>query len=105
MPRFAFGKRRSTAEGDNEPAPPSFRVLDRSEVIEGNGKAFDGGARLSAKHQALPRTTQSDLTYEDDLFADFKPTTNRYVLISFQWSFEAVGAGALPISYTGCQSW
>ncbi|KAJ4394412.1 hypothetical protein N0V93_003629 [Gnomoniopsis smithogilvyi] len=77
MPRFAFGKRRSTAEGDNEAAPPSFRVLDRSEVNEGNGKSFDGGVRLSAKQHTLPRTTVSDLTYEDDLFADYKPNANR----------------------------
>lgn len=90
MPRFAFGKRRSTAEGDNEVAAPSFRVLDRSEVSEGNGKNFDGGARLSAKTQTLPRTTVSDLTYEDDLFADYKPNTNRYVLVSFQWVIEAL---------------
>lgn len=87
MPRFAFGKRRSTAEGDNEAAIPSFRVLDRSEVNEGNGKSFDGGVRLSAKQQTLPRTTVSDLTYEDDLFADYKPNANRYVPISFQWPF------------------
>lgn len=101
MPRFAFGKRRSTAEGDGEAAPPSFRVLDRSEVGEGNGKTFDGGARLSAKQQSLPRTTVSDLTYEDDLFADYKPNTNRYVPVSFQWVVEAVVARALSISHTG----
>ncbi|CAN8098776.1 unnamed protein product [Discula destructiva] len=74
MPRFAFGKRKSTAEGDNDVAPPSFRVLDRSEVNDGNGKSFDGGARLSLK-QGLQRATISDLSYEDDLFADFKPNT------------------------------
>lgn len=78
MPRFAFGKRKSTAEGDNDVAPSSFRVLDRSEVNDGNVKTFDGGARFS--RQGLPRTTVSDLAYEEDLFADFKPnTTNRYV--------------------------
>ncbi|KAF3762308.1 hypothetical protein M406DRAFT_341546 [Cryphonectria parasitica EP155] len=77
MPRFAFGKRRSTAEGDNEVPPPSFRVLDRSEVAEGNGKSFDGGVRLSAKTHVLPRTTVSDISYEDNIFADLKPNTNR----------------------------
>lgn len=80
MPKFAFGKRKSTAEGDNDAAPPSFRVLDRSEVNDGVAKPFDGGARLSTKLQGAPRTAVSDLSYEDNLFADFKPnTTNRYV--------------------------
>lgn len=87
MPRFAFGKRRSTAEGDNEVPPPSFRVLDRSEVIDAAGKTFDNGARLSTKQQGLPRSAVADLSYEDDLFSDFKPnTTNRYVVPGFHSS-------------------
>lgn len=84
MPRFAFGKRKSAAEGDNDVAAPSFRVLDRSELTENNvGKSFDGGARLSAKTQILPTTTVSDVSYEDNIFADFKPNTNRYVVLCF----------------------
>lgn len=87
MPRFAFGKRRSTAEGDNEVPSPSFRVLDRSEVNDGVGKTFDGAARLSTKQQGLPRSAVADLSYEDDLFADFKPnTTNRFVVPGFRSS-------------------
>ncbi|POS78028.1 hypothetical protein DHEL01_v203576 [Diaporthe helianthi] len=73
MPRFAFGKRKSTAESENDIAAPSFRVLDRSEVAEGNGKSFDGGVRLSAKTHTLPKTTVSDISVEDNIFADFKP--------------------------------
>lgn len=93
MPRFAFGKRRSTFEGDNEVPPPSFRVLDRSEVNDGLGKMFDGGARLHTKQQGLPRSAVTDLTYEDDLFADFKPnTTNRYVVF----------AVLIPVDSSGC---
>lgn len=88
MPRFAFGKRKSVADGEDA-ATPSFRVLDRSEVVEAGGSgsggrnvesAFDGGARLSAKTHILPRTTVSDVPLEDNIFADLKPHTNRYVV-------------------------
>lgn len=82
MPRFAFGKRKSTAESENDIAAPSFRVLDRSEVAEGNGKSFDGGVRLSAKTHTLPKTTVSDISVEDNIFADYKPK-NRYVFYRF----------------------
>lgn len=77
MPRFAFGKRKSAADVDHDVATPSFRVLERSEVVDGNGKSFDGGARFAVKSQALPRTTVSDLSYEDNIFADYKPAANR----------------------------
>ncbi|PSR90452.1 hypothetical protein BD289DRAFT_460159 [Coniella lustricola] len=77
MPRFAFGKRKSIAEGDNDIAAPSFRVLDRSEVADPNGRAFDGGVRLSAKTHVLPRTTIADLSYDENIFADVKPNANR----------------------------
>lgn len=79
MPRFAFGKRKSAADVENDTPAPSFRVLERSEVVDGNGKSFDGGARFAVKTQTLPRTTVSDLSYEDNIFANFKPATNRYV--------------------------
>lgn len=81
MPRFAFGKRRSAADGENDAAAPSFRVLDRSEVAEGSPKAFDGGVRLATKNQALPRATVADITDEDNIFSNFKPHANRYVSI------------------------
>lgn len=82
MPRFAFGKRKSATEGENDAAPPSFRVLDRSEVVDssnaGNaGKSFEGGARHFAKTHVLPRTTVADVSYDDNIFADIKPNTNR----------------------------
>ncbi|ROW11372.1 hypothetical protein VMCG_01060 [Cytospora schulzeri] len=75
MPRFAFGKRKSTASSDNDlTTTPSFRVLDRSEVVtEANGKSFHGGANLSAKRQTFPRTTVSDISLEDNIFAEYKP--------------------------------
>lgn len=75
MPRFpvAFGRRKSTADNDNGAiAEPSFRVLDRSEVAA--GKSVDGG-RLSAKQHTFPKQNVSDITVEDNLFADLK--TNR----------------------------
>lgn len=79
MPRFAFGKRKSTADVENDAPAPSFRVLERSEVVDGNGKSFDGGARFAIKTQTLPKTTVSDLSYEDNIFANYKPAANRYV--------------------------
>lgn len=109
MPRFAFGKRKSTAESENDIAAPSFRVLDRSEVVEGNGKSFDGGVRLSAKTHTLPKTTVSDLSVEDNIFADYKPK-NRYVFfyrISLHCLANAAAGLATvigcSISYTDCQ--
>lgn len=81
MPRFAFGKRKSTAGAEAELAAPSFRVLDRSAVLaEGNGKSFDGGASLSAKTHTLPRTTVADISIDDNIFADYRPNY-RYVLL------------------------
>lgn len=88
MPRFAFGKRKSTASSDNDPATPSFRVLDRSEVAaEANGKAFHGGANLSAKRQTFPRTTVSDVSLEDNIFAEYKPNYRYVVILGFSISF------------------
>ncbi|KUI66594.1 hypothetical protein VM1G_01785 [Cytospora mali] len=72
MARFSFGKRKSTAGIDNDLTTPSFRVLDRSEVLA-EGKSFHGGASLSAKTHSLPRTTVSDINLEDNVFAEFKP--------------------------------
>lgn len=110
MPRFAFGKRKSTAESENDIAAPSFRVLDRSEVAEGNGKSFDGGVRLSAKTHTLPKTTVSDISVEDNIFADYKPK-NRYVFffITFHSTEPAAPPAVLAtvtvcsISHTDCQ--
>jgi hypothetical protein len=75
MPRFSvgFGRRKSTADNLNDAiAEPSFRVLDRTEVV---GKSFDGGARLSAKTHHMP-TTSVDINVEDNIFAEMK--ANRY---------------------------
>ncbi|GAB1311200.1 hypothetical protein MFIFM68171_01410 [Madurella fahalii] len=77
MPRFsvAFTRRKSTADAiDNAAATgPSFRVLDRSEVL--GSKAFDGGVKLATTTttRALHRPTRSDVTAEDNIFADLKP--------------------------------
>lgn len=81
MPRFpvAFGRRKSAADSlENVPAAePSFRVLERAEVV--NGKSFDGGARLAARTHHLPQTSVSGISIEDNIFADLK--TNRYVIL------------------------
>jgi hypothetical protein len=50
-------------------------VLDRSEVI--GAKAFDGGAKLATTTHALHRPTASEVTIDDNIFADLK--SNRYV--------------------------
>lgn len=85
MGRFAFGKRRSAAESENDIAAPSFRVLERTDVSDGAN--FDGGARLSKKTHAMPQTSLSEISLEDNIFAELKPNTNRYVLASFFLSF------------------
>lgn len=80
MPRFpvAFGRRKSTADNlENAPiTQPSFRVLDRSQV-GGGQSSFDGGARLAARARTYSKASMSDITVEDNIFADLK--TNRYV--------------------------
>ncbi|TPX17474.1 uncharacterized protein E0L32_003117 [Thyridium curvatum] len=77
MPKFPvpFGRRRSTADSlDNGAvAEPTFRVLDRNEVS--NGKSFDGGARMAAKGHALARASVSNISVEDNIFANLN--TNR----------------------------
>jgi hypothetical protein len=79
MPRFsvAFGRRKSTADSlENTAATgPSFRVLERSEVV--GVKTFDGGVRLSTVTHSLNKPTGSDVTVDDNIFADLK--SNRYV--------------------------
>lgn len=76
MPRFGGFRRKSTADSlENAAASgPSFRVLDRAEVS--NGKSFDGGVSLAAKTHASHRSTGSDMTMDDNIFADLK--SNRY---------------------------
>lgn len=78
MPRFpTFVKRKSTADSLENVAVtgPSFRVLERTEVS--GGKSFDGGVRLTGKPHGAHRSTPSEVTVEDNIFADLKP--NRYV--------------------------
>ncbi|KAL2137059.1 hypothetical protein VTI74DRAFT_9665 [Chaetomium olivicolor] len=74
MPRFsvAFGRRKSSADNIDHAAVtgPSFRVLERTEVI--GSKPFDGGARFAATTQSLHKPTPSDATVEDNIFADLK---------------------------------
>lgn len=79
MPRFsvAFGRRKSTADNLENAAVtgPSFRVLERTEVV--GPKTFDGGARLTTTTHSFHRSTDSNVTVDDNIFADLKP--NRYV--------------------------
>ncbi|KAH6854380.1 hypothetical protein B0I37DRAFT_28838 [Chaetomium sp. MPI-CAGE-AT-0009] len=75
MPRFsvAFGRRRSTADNLENAAVtgPSFRVLERTEVV-GN-KPFEGGVKPTTTTHSLHRPTRSDVTVDDNIFADLKP--------------------------------
>jgi hypothetical protein len=79
MPRFsvAFGRRKSTADNLENAAVTgsSFRVLERTEVV--GSKPFDGGVRLAAMTHSLHKSTGSDVTVDDNIFADLK--SNRYV--------------------------
>ncbi|KAI2629590.1 hypothetical protein GGR54DRAFT_268816 [Hypoxylon sp. NC1633] len=73
MPRFpvTFRRKSTAAEDPNgHIAEPSFRVLERSEV--GNGKSFDGGARLAKMTAAAPKSNFSDLATQDNLFVGMK---------------------------------
>lgn len=75
MPRFsvAFGRRKSSNADSLEHAAatgPSFRVLERSEVV--GVKTFDGSARLSTTTHVLHKPTGSDVTIDDNIFADIK---------------------------------
>ena len=86
MPRFsvAFGRRKSTADNLENAAVtgPSFRVLERTEVV--GAKPFDGGVRLTTMTHSLHKSTGSDVTVDDNIFADLKP--NRYVPACFwEW--------------------
>jgi len=78
MPRFsvAFGRRRSTADNLENAAPtgPSFRVLERTEVVA--SKPFESGMRVTAMTHSLHKSTASDATADDNIFADLK--SNRY---------------------------
>ncbi|KAH6625955.1 hypothetical protein B0J18DRAFT_408344 [Chaetomium sp. MPI-SDFR-AT-0129] len=75
MPRFsvAFGRRKSTADNLENAAVtgPSFRVLERTEVV--GPKTFDGGAGLTTTTHSIHRSTDSNVTVDDNIFADLKP--------------------------------
>ncbi|KAL2157424.1 hypothetical protein VTH06DRAFT_6116 [Thermothelomyces fergusii] len=75
MPRFsvAFGRRKSASDNlENATLTgSSFRVLERTEVV--GTKPFDGGAKLTTATHALHRPTGSDVTIDNNIFADFKP--------------------------------
>ncbi|KAK4177663.1 hypothetical protein QBC36DRAFT_126732 [Triangularia setosa] len=74
MPRFpTFVKRKSTADSleNVAVAGPSFRVLERTEVS--GVKSFDGGVRLTGKPHTAHRSTASEITVDDNIFADLKP--------------------------------
>ncbi|CAK7210782.1 hypothetical protein SCUCBS95973_000905 [Sporothrix curviconia] len=85
MPRFpvAFNRRKSTADNlDNAAvAGPSFRVLDRSEVVSGT-KNFDAAAnaaanaRLSVKSQSMPNTLSVVDPEDDNIFANLNVNRN-----------------------------
>ncbi|KAK8055380.1 hypothetical protein PG993_000607 [Apiospora rasikravindrae] len=72
MPRFPVNFRRKSqvTEDHDAPVESSFRVLERTEV--GPGKSFDGGARLMKATGAVPKTTLSEITADDNIFANMK---------------------------------
>lgn len=72
MPRFPVNFRRKSqvTEDHDAPVESSFRVLERTEV--GAGKSFDGGARLMKATGGIPKTTLSEITTEDNIFAHMK---------------------------------
>ncbi|KAJ4295776.1 hypothetical protein N0V88_004478 [Collariella sp. IMI 366227] len=74
MPRFsvAFGRRKSSADNIDHAAAtgPSFRVLERTEVV--GAKPFDGGARFAHMNHSNHKSSPSDATAEDNIFADLK---------------------------------
>ncbi|KAL2168456.1 hypothetical protein VTG60DRAFT_7258 [Thermothelomyces hinnuleus] len=74
MPRFsvAFGRRKSASDNlENATLTgSSFRVLERTEVV--GAKPFDGGAKLTTSTHALHRSTGSDVTIDNNIFADLK---------------------------------
>ncbi len=80
MPRFpvAFNRRKSTADNlDNVPvAAPSFRVLDRTEVLAG-AKNFDAspGPRSAVKSRSMPNTLMM-ADDDDNMFTNVN--INRY---------------------------
>jgi hypothetical protein len=91
MPRFpvAFGKRRSAAH-ENVADAPTFRVLERTEVMAGAGggsggsggsgaRSLDAGSTMGRPLTSTPRTqAQPDMvSAEDNMFAGLK--INRYV--------------------------
>lgn len=80
MPRFPVNFRRKSTVLDDQTGPvePSFRVLDRSQVVPGHAsnKSFDGGAKMRATG-GVSKSSLTEVTSEDNLFADMK--TNRYV--------------------------
>jgi hypothetical protein len=91
MARFsvAFGRRKSSADNLENAAVtgPSFRVLERTEVV--GSKPFEGGMRVAAvTHSIQHRPTGSDVTVDDNMFADLK--SNRYVRARF-WVWPPSG--------------
>ncbi|KAH8675523.1 hypothetical protein BX600DRAFT_432095 [Xylariales sp. PMI_506] len=93
MPRFPknFRRRSTVTEDQNGPVEPSFRVLER--VDASAGKSFDGGVRMAMGAGPRHKSTFSELTTEDNMFADLK--TNRPPLLhhqdSDQWPTRGSG--------------
>ncbi|EPE09223.1 hypothetical protein F503_06999 [Ophiostoma piceae UAMH 11346] len=86
MPRFpvAFNRRKSNADTlDNAVAGPSFRVLDRSEVVSSHGHSHstsngnntlngngNSASRFAVKSQSMPNTLAVDNEDDNNLFAN-----------------------------------
>ncbi|KAK4192621.1 hypothetical protein QBC35DRAFT_196930 [Podospora australis] len=105
MPRFpvTFGRRKSTADSLENAAVtgPSFRVLERTEVA--GVKSFDGGVRSAAKTHAMHKSTASEITVDDNIFADLKPnrgsgSSNTTKTVSTETSSRHSNASTAPSS-------
>lgn len=74
MPRFPVNFRRKSqvTEDHDAPVESSFRVLERTEVGAAGGKSFDGGVRLMKATGGVPKTTLSEVTTDDNIFANMK---------------------------------
>ncbi|KAL1909949.1 hypothetical protein Sste5344_004138 [Sporothrix stenoceras] len=100
MPRFpvAFNRRKSTADNlDNASVGgPSFRVLDRSEVVSGT-KNFDApnpNTRPAVKSQSMPNTLMVVDPEDDNIFANLN--VNRYVPVMNRPALANSCIGPIP---------
>lgn len=80
MARFlptSFGKRKSALVKENGEPVPSFRVLERNEIV--GAKAFDGHGTARPTSTLRPYSQVDVLAEEENMFSGLK--INRYVCL------------------------